>query len=216
MTSKTDFYQKECEKIDARDVNAYFELKLDDTNPANLILDNSWGETSVDLTPAIKGGETKTYLKLSPEGSPTYLEYDGEDGIPQCIYGDDLARIIPMTKLKDVDQETAPSTGDVYIYNGTTQMFEVYPLASTIAGLVNRIEALEDAVSSLQTAINSISGDVTNILPLLTRPAGVPANTRIVWGNINLYSDYTNNDLKDSGLYTHSIDEDVVNDEYFA
>ena len=216
MTSKTDFYSKECEKIDAKDVNAYFDLHLDETDPSKLILDNSWEPTEVDLTPAIKAGETKTYLKLSPSEAPTYLEYDGEDGIPQCIYGDELARIIPMTKLKDVNQEIPIADGDTYVYNATTQMFEPYPLEDTLTDLESRIHNLELTIGTLQTLVDSITNTVTNILPLLTRPAGVPADTRIAWGNINLYSDYTNNDLKTSGLYTHSIEEDVVNDEYFA
>ena len=58
MTSKDSYYQKECNKIDANCINAYLELKLDDQDPSKLILDHSWGETSVDLEPAVKGAET--------------------------------------------------------------------------------------------------------------------------------------------------------------
>lgn len=216
MTSKTEFYQKDCDKIDAQKVNAYFELHLNPEDPSTLELDNSWGLTSVDLTPAIKAGETQTYLKLAPTDAPTYLEYDGENGVPQCIYGEDLARIIPMTKLKDVDQGQPIADGNTYVYDETAGLFVPYAVKTIIDNLTTRVGDLEVTVSALQTLVNNLSGSITNILPLLTRPAGVPADTSIAWGNINLYSDYTNNDLKTSGLYTHSIEEDVVNDEYFA
>ena len=114
MTSIDEFYRKECEKIDASDVNAYLELRLDDQDPTKLILDSSWGETSVNLTDAVKAAETVTHLSLVPDcDEPTSLQYDPERGDPDCITGDDLSRIISMTKLKDVDQNTPPTNGDV-------------------------------------------------------------------------------------------------------
>ena len=71
MTSSDDYYRKECAKIDARDVNAYLEFKLDDRDPSKLILENPWGDTSIDLTPAVKDAETVTHLSLEncPESS---------------------------------------------------------------------------------------------------------------------------------------------------
>lgn len=193
MTNIDEYYKRECEKIDANDVNAYAEIRLDDKEPTNLTLETSWGESTVDLTPAIKAGETLTSLELSPAEAPVALQFNAERGEPNCINGDDLSRIISMTKLKDVDQETAPKNGDVYMY----QDGKFIPFNLT------------DALKDLQDQIDAIGGTIG-------KPEGIPSNARLVWGNINIISDYTNTDNKDWGLYTHNTNVNIPNDEYFA
>lgn len=207
MTNIDSFYRKECNKIDARCVNAYLELKLDKEDPINLILDSSWGESKVDLTDAVKAGETLTKLFLTPEcGDPISLQYNPERGEPNCIHGDDLSRIISMTKLKDVDQNTTPRNGDVYVYrDGKFYTF-------------NLTEALDAVENRFGDVINDLRQQIANLTSLLARPSGIPTNTKVVWGNINLISDYTNNNVQDWGLYTHSTDPsaDIPNDEFFS
>lgn len=207
MTNIDEFYRKECNKLDARCVNAYLELKLDQDNPVNLILDNPWNETSVDLTDAIKAGETVTHLFLTPDcGDPVSLQYNPERGEPDCITGDALSQIISMHLLKDVDQETAPQDGDVYIYNNGK--FYTFNLTDALTALETR----------LGDRIDSLLSQITNINNILAKPQGIPNNTKLVWGNINLISDYTNNNVLDWGLYTHSTDPsfDIPNDEMFS
>lgn len=207
MTNIDEFYRKECDKLDARCVNAYLELKLDQDNPVNLILDNPWNETSVDLTDAIKAGETVTHLFLTPDcGDPVSLQYNPERGEPDCITGDALSQIISMHLLKDVDQETAPQDGDVYIYNNGK--FYTFNLTDALTALETR----------LGNRIDSLLSQITNINNILAKPQGIPDNTKLVWGNINLISDYTNNNVLDWGLYTHSTDPsfDIPNDEMFS
>lgn len=201
MTSIDNFYRKECEKIDASDVNAYLELRLDDQDPTKLILDSSWGETSVNLTDAVKAAETVTHLSLVPDcDEPTSLQYDPERGDPDCITGDDLSRIISMTKLKDVDQNTPPTNGDVYIYrDGKWYTFN-----------------LQSFVSNVNNAIDNINASITQILNRIAPPEGIPGNARIMYGNINIYSDYTNNNVRDWGIFAHSTSNDIANDEFFA
>lgn len=201
MTSIDEFYRKECEKIDASDVNAYLELRLDDQDPTKLILDSSWGETSVNLTDAVKAAETVTHLSLVPDcDEPTSLQYDPERGDPDCITGDDLSRIISMTKLKDVDQNTPPTNGDVYIYrDGKWYTFN-----------------LQSFVSNVNNAIDNINASITNILNRIAPPEGIPGNARIMYGNINIYSDYTNNNVRNWGVFAHSTSNDIANDEFFA
>lgn len=201
MTSIDEFYRKECEKIDASDVNAYLELRLDDQDPTKLILDSSWGETSVNLTDAVKAAETVTHLSLVPDcDEPTSLQYDPERGDPDCITGDDLSRIISMTKLKDVDQNTPPTNGDVYIYrDGKWYTFN-----------------LQSFVSNVNNAIDNINASITQILNRIAPPEGIPGNARIMYGNINIYSDYTNNNVRDWGVFAHSTSNDIANDEFFA
>ena len=205
MTNIDQFYRKECNKIDARCVNAYLELKLDEENPVNLILNSPWEQTSVDLTDAVKAAETVTHLFLTPDcGEPLSLQYNPERGDPDCITGDELSRIISMHLLKDVDQETAPVNGDVYIYkDGKFYAF-------------NLTQALTNISDGLNAVINQLRQRIVNLETMLVRPQGIPDNTKIVWGNINLISDYTNSDNRNWGLYTHNKDNNIANDESFA
>lgn len=209
MISIDGFYNKECNKIDAACINAYFDMTLDLDDPTKLKFGNSWGDITLDLTPAIKAGETLTYLKLAPEGAPTYLEYDGEDGIPQCISGDDLSQIISMTKLKDVDQTTPPEDGDVYMYDGTTNTFKTFDLKTFVTNVNNLLSSLQQYVSNLQDV-------TTQIQQVINKPSGIPDDAVIAWGNRNIYADYTNTNKKDHGIFTHNTSTNLADDQFFA
>lgn len=230
MTDMKEYYYKPCDKIDAQDVNAYFELGLNPTNLSELQLDNSWGITSVDIAPAVKNSETLTYLKLSPETDPLYLEYDGEDGVPQCIHGDDLSKIISMSKLKDVDQESAPVDGAVYVYDSAVDKFKPFDLQAFVTATTNSIATLtsqmsssatiitglNNRIASLESEIVSLKNRMSTAETTLTKPTGIPNNAKLVWGNTNMYADYTNTSLKTSGFYTHNPSTNSANDQLFS
>ena len=228
MTMLEEFNYKDCELIDAQQVNAYFDLSLDELDPTKLIFDSSWGTQTIDLTPAIKTGETVTHLMLDPDTNPVYLRYDNEAGDSECIHGDDLSRIISMTLLKDVDQVTAPVAGDVYVYN-TDGTFHTYPLISTITSITNRLTSLENRatalenrmtlvennLSALNTTVNSLESrlhDIEQAIPLWSSDK----TTKIARGDINVYGDINNNNDHSHGIFTHATNSDVTNDLYFS
>lgn len=151
MTSITDFNHYECPKIDARQVDAYFDLRLDTEDPTKLLFDSSWGALDpVDLTPAVQAAEHIDHLMLDPADSPVYLRFDNEAGDSECINGDDLSRIISMRYLKDVDQSEAPSVGDVYML-GENGLFVPTPFSTEVGGLVGEIEDLDTRVTALES-----------------------------------------------------------------
>ena len=209
MICPADFpgYEK-CEKIDACEVDAYVSLALDPENPTGVILDSSWGTIRVDLESVVKAGETITHMELVPENNPTAIRYTRESGEVDCITGDELSRIVSMQLLKDVDQTTPPSDGDVYIYNGTTNLFEPYDLKTAISNINTYLGRLEQAITNLDNRISDIENLIYNY----------PQDkvTKIPRGDINLYSDYTNTNSKAHGFFTHDPATDVANDEYFA
>ena len=207
---------EDCNKISADRVNAYVEAYLDEGQPQNLIVDSSWGTSTVDLTDAVKAAETVTHLYLTPTDNPDTLAFDREDGRVDCIHGDRLSRIISMTKLKDVDQDTEIADGDVYMYDSVSKTFKPYDLKAFINTTNNRLDALESQVAGLTTAINNLTETVNNILEQIARPEGVPENTRIAYGNINILSDYTNSDNRTNGIFTHNPANLIANDEYFS
>ena len=212
MTNIDEFYHKDCEKIDANCINAYFDYHLDEENPAGLCANTSWGGGCLDLTSIVKAAETVTSLELTPTENPTCLTFNREDGQADCIHGDDLSRIISMTKLKDVDQTTAPVNGDVYIYkNGKFYTFNLQQYMDDTANTINNMQA---AIRQLQVLLN-----------YWQIPEGLPANAKIMLGNINLYSD-TNAVInsngtvqslnKNNGIYGHDLDIDRAQDEIFG
>jgi hypothetical protein len=136
-----------------------------------------------------------------------------------CIHGDDLSRIISMTKLKDVDQGTSPSDGSVYMYNGQTGMFEPFDLKTFVTNTNN-------AIQNINQTLNNHEGRLQTIEAMLTPPAGAPDNVRVVFGNINDYSDpnvvinegsgtVTTLD-KNHGLYSHALASNAYGDEIFG
>ena len=212
MTNIDEFYHKDCEKIDANCINAYVDYHLDEENPAGLCVNTSWGGDCLDLTSIVKAAETVTSLELTPTENPTCLTFNREDGQADCIHGDDLSRIISMTKLKDVDQTTAPVNGDVYIYkNGKFYTFNLQQYMDDTANTINNMQA---AIRQLQVLLN-----------YWQIPEGLPENAKIMLGNINLYSDTNvaiNSDgtvqslNKNNGIYGHDLDVDRAQDEIFG
>lgn len=216
MTNIDDFYRKECQKIDADCIDAYVDYHLDEENPTNLCVETSWGGDCLDLTPIVKAAETVTTLHLSPEEDPNCLVYEREDGQSDCIHGDDLSRIISMTKLKDVDQGTAPVNGDVYIYrNGKFYTFN----------LQQYIDDTAQTISNINAAITQIRNQIAPIINRWQLPNQVPDDAKIMLGNINLYSDTgavinssgTATSLdKSHGIYGHDLNTDKAQDEIFG
>lgn len=204
-TKSTAFNYKDCEKIDGRMVNAYIDSYLDKENPVLLHIDSTWGENIVDLTDAVKAAETITHMELGSNA----IEYFAEDGHVDCIYGDDLSRIISMQYLKDVKQGDTLEDGDIYMYDGNRNLFVKFNLGGYI-------DNLNTTIDNLNATINALRSRVTNLETKLTPPDNAPSDVKVAFGNINVYGDYTNANLKTSGVYTHDPTITIANDQYFA
>ena len=198
------FVRKECCLIDPLKVNAYIDIKLDPDNPTGIILDTSWGTIKLDLISIVKAGETVTHLELVPNA----IKYTNEAGDVKCITGDELSRIISLKLLKDVDQDKAVSDGDVYIYNGDTNLFEPFDLKTFVNDVNTFIGRFEPTINQINNRIKSIE----DIIPFYD----TDKTTKLARGDINLISDPSNTNNKAHGLFTHDKDSDLYADEYFA
>lgn len=222
MSTIEDFNRiDDCNKIDPLCIDAYTDFELDPDNEAGLCLHTPWGGDCLDLTSIVKAAESCTTLYLSPEDNPNCLVYEPEEkcGDNICIHGDDLSRIISMTKLKDVDQSTQIGDGNVYVYNSTTGKFEPY-------NLVQQITNINTAIQNINAAITNLQGRVSSLEEKLTPPADAPANVKVVFGTINSYSDpnvVVNEGSgtvatldKTHGLYTHTLASNAYGDQIFG
>lgn len=218
MTTINDFNKiDDCDRINSACIDAYVDFDFDPDSETGICLHTPWGGNCLDLTSIVKAAESCTTLYLSPDDNPNCLVYEKEErcGDNDCIHGDDLSRIISMRYLKDVTQETPPSDGIVYMFNSETNLFEPYDLKTTINNINTAIQNLQAAVTNLQNRVGIIEEKITP-------PEGTPSNARIVHGVINIYGDYnaaidgsgTATSLdKTHGLYSHSLNTNVPNDQ---
>ena len=255
MSTIADFNRiEDCDKIDPLCIDAYVDFDFDPENETGICLHTPWGGNCLDLTDIVKAAETCTTLYLSPENNPNCLVYEPECGDNICIHGDDLSRIISMRYLKDVTQATAPSDGIVYMYNGATNLFEPYNLKSVIGNINTAIQNInatltnhgnrltnhenritnnentlinhEGRISDNEHAITNHENRLQAIELKLTPPSDAPNDVKVVFGNINEYSDpnvvisegsgtVTTLD-KTHGLYTHTLASNAYGDEIFG
>ena len=222
MSTIYDFNRiEDCDKIDPLCIDAFTEFELDPENNTGICLHTSWGGACLDLSDLVKNAESCTTLYLSPDENPNCLVYEPEEkcGDNICIHGDDLSRIISMQYLKDVSQTTPPSDGIVYMYNSETGMFEPYDLKTTITNINTAIGAINATLANHGNRIDAIELK-------LTPPSDAPENVKVVFGNINEYSDpnvaisegsgtVTTLD-KTHGLYTHTLASNAYGDEIFG
>lgn len=200
MATNIDHFNKiDCERIDSDCIDAYVDFHYDPDNKTGICVDSSWGGACLDLTDIVKEAETCTSLYLSPADNPNCLVYEGECDT-YCIDGDDLSRIISLTKLKDVDQNTAPQNGDVLIYKDG----KWYPFN------------LSEFVDNVNNKFDNLNALTQQLINKLTPPADAPDNAKVMFGNINLVSDHTNSDNKDWGIFSHELSKEIPNDEYFS
>lgn len=223
MTDPNDFYHKPCEKLSGACVDAFAALEYDPTNDHNLVLNTSWGESTLDMQPIVKANETVTHLSLTE----TALQYDNEGTEPDCITGDNLSSIISMHLLKDVNKTVPLEENMVYVWDGT--QFTPQNIGITAADLValqQRVSQLETSVSLLQTSntsltqkvttlenqMASLTNRVTQLEAVTAKPSWAPSNAVLAWGNIN--NEY-NADPTGKGIYTHNPSTNVTGDERF-
>ena len=125
-----------------------------------------------------------------------------------------------MQYLKDVAQTgEEPEDGIVYMYNEETHLFEPYDLKTTITNINTAIQNIQQTLANHERRLQVIEEK-------LTPPADAPDNVKVVFGNINDYSDpnvvinegsgtVTTLD-KTHGLYTHLLADNAYGDEIFG
>lgn len=218
MSTITDFNRiDDCNKIDPLCINAYTDFGFDPDSDTGICLHTSWGGACLDLTNIVKNAETCTTLYLSPEEDPNCLVYEPECGDNICIHGDDLSKIISMKHLKDVNGDELYD-GAVYMYNGTTKMFEPFDLKTALNNLSTNVQNLS---ASLSNYVNRVVALEETLKPPVDAPEGV----KVVFGNTNIYADTsavvdssgvaTTLD-KTHGLYSHTLATDTYGDEIFG
>lgn len=117
-------------------------------NPTAVQLVDSIGNQVFDLLPIIQAGETDTSIELlSDIRRIRYYpeEWTRTEGASGCYYDiciPDIAALIDLNELRNVESDVVLATGDTIVYNAATHQYEMF---------------------NLNQALNNLSGDITNV-----------------------------------------------------
>ena len=202
-------------------------------NPTAIQLVDSIGNQVFDLLPVIQAGETDTSIELLTDLKriryypEKWTRTEGRDGCYYDICISDIANLINLNDLGNVEDGTLAS-GDIVMYNATTQMYEIFNLTEAlnniggdISSLLQRIVNLEGDVTTLNNKIIEQNQKIAQLTELVAtfnqRISDIEnaiynwssdKNTKIPRGNINVTSGGYNSG---NGIYTRvtNTDEDL-------
>lgn len=148
------------------DCNEYIQRRVKlgyvPDSPTSVQLVDSIGNQIFDLLPIIQAGETITSIALlSNERRIRYYpeEWTRTEGASGCYYDiciPDLAALIDLNELRNVESAETLTTGDILVYNATTQQYEMYNLYDTLKGIDGRFDDVEDRVTKLEKRVSSL------------------------------------------------------------
>ena len=194
-------------------------------SPTSIQLIDSIGNQVFDLLPVIQAGETDTSIALLSDTRriryypEEWTRTKGESGCYYDICIPDIAALIDLNELRNVDNPETLATGETIIYNAATHQYEMFDLTGALQYLQNQIDTGGGDVSALERRVSILEGKILEqnqkILALTelvatyeNRIADIEnaiynwasdKNTKIPRGNINVTSGGYNSG---NGIYT--------------
>lgn len=162
MTDPYELNYIPCSKVPAERVLAYLCFRLDNSK---LILDTSWGELGIDLTPAFAGASGLLgTMQIGEYNSTIGIELDmGKNGY-SFVPASGLNRILSMQYLHNVDTTAPIAGGDVYLFNGNGNSFHPYGLSATMQNLQNQLTSLQAQLMKLQALKKEVDTQLAQIV----------------------------------------------------
>lgn len=196
-------------------------------SPTSVQLVDSIGNQIFDMLPIIQAGETDTSIALLTETRriryypEVWTRTEGEQGCYYDICIPDIAALIDLNELRNVDNSTTLAMGDTIVYNTTTQQYEMFNLYNALQNLQDQIDAgggdytaLERRVSILENKILEQNQKIAQLTELVAtynqRISDIEnaiynwandKNTKIPRGNINVTSGGYNSG---NGIYSRA------------
>ena len=198
-------------------------------SPTSIQLVDSIGNQVFDLLPIVQAGETDTSIALLADTRriryypEMWTRTDGEQGCYYDICIPDIAALIDLNELRNVDIPTTLATGDTLRYNSATHTYEMFNIDSALADLQSQITSGGGSVTSLTQRVTTLENKILEqnqkIAALTELVAtyngriadienaiydwGNDKNTKIARGNINITSGGYNSG---NGIYTRAVD----------
>lgn len=213
------------------DCNEYIQRRVKlgyvPDSPTSVQLVDSIGNQVFDMLPIIQAGETDTSIALLrdirriryyPE---KWTRTEGKDGCYYDICIPDIAALIDLNELRNVESPETLETGSTIIYNAATHMYEMFDLSGALDNIWEAITAgggeadsLERRVAILESKILEQNQKIAELTQLVSgyenRISEIEAaiynwesdkTTKIARGNINVTSGGYNSG---NGIYTRA------------
>ena len=198
-------------------------------SPTSVQLIDSIGNQVFDMLPIVQAGETDTSIALLSDIEriryypEIWTRTNGEEGCYYDICIPDIAALIDLNDLRDVEIPTAIATGDTLRYNSATHTYEMFNIDAALQNLQEQITGGGGSVSALAQRVTTLEGKIleqnqkiaqlTELVATYTnRIAAIEnaiydwasdKNTKIPRGNINITSGGINSG---NGIYTRAVD----------
>lgn len=135
-------------------------------SPTSVQLVDSIGNQVFDLLPIIQAGETDTSIALLRDTRriryypEKWTRTEGKEGCFYDICIPDIAALIDLNELRNVDASTTLKTGDTLVYNSATKKYEMFNLYDALDELRGLIDAGSSATSNLERRVATLERKV--------------------------------------------------------
>lgn len=200
-------------------------------SPTSVQLVDSIGNQIFDMLPIIQAGETDTSIELITDTRriryypEKWTRTEGREGCYYDICIPDIAALIDVNELRNVESPVTLATGDILMYNAATQQYEMFNL-NTALGDINQqfvnvgvdITSLKNRVTILENKILEQNQKIAQMIESVSTLAGrleyienaiynwpTDKTTKIPRANINVTSGGYNSG---NGIYSRAVNTD--------
>ena len=197
-------------------------------SPTSIQLVDSIGNQVFDLLPIIQAGETDTSIELLSDTEriryypEEWTRTEGQSGCYYDICIPDIAALIDLNDLRDVEVPITLAAGDTLLYDTTTHTYKMFNLTAALDDLQQQITGgggsitlLAQRVTTLENKILEQNQKIAQLTELVAtynqRISDIEnaiynwstdKNTKIARGNINITSGgYSSG----NGIYTRAV-----------
>lgn len=134
--------------------------------PTSVQLVDSIGNQVFDLLPIIQAGETDTSIALLTDTRriryypEKWTRTEGEEGCYYDICIPDIAALIDLNELRNVESGVTLATGDTIVYNAATQQYEMFNLNQALSDIGGSITNLGNLISALTNRVSILEGKI--------------------------------------------------------
>lgn len=138
-------------------------------NPTAVQLVDSIGNQVFDMLPIIQAGETDTSIALLNDTRriryypEKWTRTEGGDGCFYDICIPDIEALMLVNEIGNVENPDVLRTGDILIYNATTERYEMFNLNDAIDTINQAITNTNNRITNLEGRVTTIEGDISNL-----------------------------------------------------
>lgn len=138
-------------------------------NPTAVQLVDSIGNQVFDMLPIIQAGETDTSIELINDTRriryypEKWTRTGGQDGCFYDICIPDIEALMLVNEIGNVENPDVLRTGDILIYNATTERYEMFNLNDAIDTINQAITNTNNRITNLEGRVTTIEGDISNL-----------------------------------------------------